>query len=608
MKSLKLFNTVVSKPTKEDGSYVSVENGYVIPSDALWAKDRIISFYKENKLSKEDLNKTFHKSWKKIKKSSRFELLIEQITHYFSTYGTNFTDEIYIPDEVLNIPDVSLPYVVIKTYTKKELTNKALGMLQSGIALDEETIDDILSLLYDELDYKFTGNEGIRNKEAIVKIADVYGVLPKDETEFLRYILYRSIGKTLLIKDVMTIQLVKQSTYNPAPAFKKFGLKRLAKIFNRYKPLFLGFKDRCPKTINRISKLSKKYHKPMVVNPLNNLSSYKLTEKDTHWLDNATTYALFRALNICYTRLKGQDTFLYKIRNGKSWTNLNPVKSNLDILRVNGEIISAYLSNRLSFLNGKKVYLPENVDYALPTSEKMYVGNLPMGTKFKGNALAIGIYWENSWGARDLDLSAINIDGKIGWNSDYRNRSSSLMYSGDITSAPNGAVEYLYANRGLENNTLVMNNVYSGNYNSGFKIIVGQGDNINKDYMMNPEKLFVDIKTESVEKESILGIILPDDDKGNQTYVLLNLGAGSSRVSRNDTSKTKTNASTKALYQEWTNKLMFKDMLSIIGSKIVDNTEDADFDFSLNKLEKDSFTDFFTEKVEEETDEIIEKV
>ena len=95
--------------------------------------------------------------------------------------------------------------------------------------------------------------------------------------------------------------------------------------------------------------------------------------------------------------------------------------------------------------------------------------------------MAVGIYWEDAWGARDLDLSGLNIAGKIGWNSDYNQGDGNLMYSGDITSAPNGAVEYLYANKGLKNPTLVQNNVYSGNNNCEYKIIVGKGDKINRD-------------------------------------------------------------------------------------------------------------------------------
>jgi len=182
MKTLKLFNAVVSKNSNKE-AYVS-EEGLAIVPNALWAKDRILNYYRKNTLSALDLNKTFHKSWKKIADSTRFELLIEQIKHYVSTYGSNFQDEIYIPDEILEIPDVKLKYKLIQAYTVEELTKKCLDLLKSGIALKEETVDDLITVLVDELGYTFTGEEDIRNKEAIVKLADLYGVYPKNTVEF----------------------------------------------------------------------------------------------------------------------------------------------------------------------------------------------------------------------------------------------------------------------------------------------------------------------------------------------------------------------------------------------------------------------------------------
>ena len=72
MKTLKLFNAILSKnPTTGciTSPFIS-EEGFIIEQSALWAKDRIIEFYKKEKLSGNDLNKTFHKSWQKIKYSS----------------------------------------------------------------------------------------------------------------------------------------------------------------------------------------------------------------------------------------------------------------------------------------------------------------------------------------------------------------------------------------------------------------------------------------------------------------------------------------------------------------------------------------------------------
>lgn len=581
MKTLKLFNAVLIKDSKEK-PFIS-DLGIIIEPNALWAKDLIIDYYKKEKLNGNDLNKTFHKSWKKIKESTRYELYLEQIKHYISTYGSNFEDEIYIPDEILNIPDLKLTYKVIKAYNKEQMKEKCLSLLKSGIALKDETIDDLLSILND-LNYKFTGKENIKNKESIIKIADIYHIYPEEPVEFLRYVIFKTTKTTLLIKNVELINLIKESDYNPEKVFENFGLKKLAEIFNRFKPLFLAYKNKCSKTINKISKLSKKYHKPLISNPLNNVTNTLLSDKDLHWLDNATIFALFKSLSATYSRMKGQDTFLYRIRNGKSWVKKDLVKS---VNKKNYNFILKYLKNRID-LSGKKIFIPKNIKYALPTSEKMFVGNIPTGTKFYGTKLAVGVYWENSWGAYDLDISGLNIGGKIGWNSNYNQNNGTLMYSGDITNAPNGAVEYLYANNGLNEPTLVMNNVFAGKDNSGYKIIIGKGDRVTKKYMMNPNNLFAEIKTNADQKNTILGIFIPMKTK--QCFVLLNFGAGQSNVSGNSVIST---MATTALYQQWNKPLSLNKILKELGAELSKKNDNVDFDLSINKLEKDSFINLF---------------
>ena len=625
MKTLKLFNAVIAKELETNNAPYISKKGFIIEKNALWAKDKIEGFYAQERLSGNDFNKTFHKSWDKIKSSSRFELYVEQIQHYISTYGSNFNSEIYIPSEILNVPDLKLVYKVVKAYTVEEMTEKCLSLLQSGIALKEETIDDILSILVEELNYNFTGKDQIKNKEAIVRIADLYQVYPDNVVEFFRYIIYRTTNTTLLIKNDELIEAIKNSNYNPAMAFNRFGLERLAEIFNRFKPLFLAFKNRAAKTINKISKLSKKYHKPLVSNPLNEVTHSLLTEKDIHWLNNATPFTLFKALSVCYIRKNGQNTFMYRVRNGKSWVKsgtpthltdkdygalLTSLKYKFGFTKKQKEVapisevysgdttyvssknydfLLSYLKSRFN-LSDKKIYVPKDVSYALPTSEKMYVGNIPTGTKFYGEKLAIGVYWENKWGAHDLDLSGINIGGKVGWNTSFKQGGGDLMYSGDITDAPNGAVEYLYVNKGLNTPTLVNNNVFSGRQDCIYKIIVGKGDNVTHDYMMNPNQVFADIKCNSVQKQTILGMILPEENK--QSFILLNFGAGHTRVAGNSEIS---DLATKALYQQWNNPLTFEIIVDLLGGKLVADREEATYDFSLDVLEKDSFIKIFNE-------------
>lgn len=582
MKTLKLFNAVLAKKT--DAQTFISEDDFIIEPNAVWAKKEIISYYKTEKLNGNDLNKTFHKSWQKIKDSTRFQLLVEQINHYISTYGSDFQNEIYIPNEILNVPDLKLTFKVIKGYSKEEMQEKCLSLLKSGIALKEETVDDILHILHHELEYDFTGKENIRNKEAIIKIADRYDIYPENPVEFFRYVIYKTTRTTLLIKSDDLIDDITKSKFNPTYLFEKFGLEKLAEIFNRFKPLFLAFKNKAPKTINKISKLSKVYHQPLISNPLNNATNILLEKSDLHWLENATPFALFKALSACYSRIYGQTTFVYRIRNGKSWTKKTKSTS---VNELNYYFILNYLKSKYN-LSEKKMYFPKDIEFSLPTSEKMFVGNIPTGTRFYGERLAIGIYWEDIWGANDLDLSGLNIAGKIGWNAAYNQDDGQLMYSGDMTSAPNGAVEYLYANKYLNTPTLVMNSVFSGDANCGYKIVIGKGDDISYDYMMNPNNLFAEAKCNSVQKQTILGMLLPKN--GKQCFVLLNFGAGNSHIS--GTSEVSTMA-TNALYQQWYEPISFNHLIKELGATITSEKEESDFDFSLETLEKDSFTKVF---------------
>jgi len=410
----------------------------------------------------------------------------------------------------------------------------------------------------------------------------MYGVMPENTMEFFRYIIYRATGQSLLIKSPEVLEAVKSGNFNPGPLFDKHGLERLAEVFNRFKPLFLAFKSRCPKTINRIAKLSKRHHVPMVDNPLNHVTSVPLT--DHYCLDRATPFALFRAMSACYSRINGQTSFVHRIRNGKSWVREGKA---CRIVRDNYDILVEYAQERFD-LSGQTVFLPADVKYGLPTSEKMFVGNLPTGSRFYGKKLAVGVYWKNDWGARDLDLSGLSVGRKVGWNAAYNHGGGDLMYSGDITNAPNGAVEYLYAGKGLREATLVLNNVYSGDDTCKYKIIVGRGDKVSRAYMMNPNNLFAEAACQSVERQTVLGIFLPTKDR--QCFVLLNFGAGHTRVSGGSQL---TVIATRALLQQWSKPLSFSKLLRLLGAVVVEDKACAQHDFSLDALGRGSFMRLF---------------
>jgi hypothetical protein len=584
MKSLKLFNAVLKKKSS-DKPVVDFNLGLVIEPNATWKEHEIKDYYSLQKLSGNDLNKSFYKNWKTVLESTREEILIDQILHYISTYGTDFEGDIYIPDGVIKLPkNKKLVFKTIKAYTKKQLREKALGMLCSGIALKEETIDDLIDLL-DEFGHKFSSKDNIKNKEAIVKIATKFGIFPNNSVEMLRYVIYLATNQSMIIKSDDVIKSIKESNYNPEKDLEEFGLIKMSKIFNRFKPLFLAFKSKCPSTINRLSKLSKIYHEPMIENPLNKVTTSYLKGCDMKWLRGVSPFVLFKALSACRNRVLGADSFVYRIRNGKSWSVVEEKKPNIDLCNHNVEFIIEYLKNKYSFI-GKTFFIPDNVEYALPTSEKMFVGNIPTGTKFYNDGpMAVGIYWENSWGARDLDLSSISINGKVGWNSDFVQGEGSLIYSGDMTNAPDGAVEYMRGDTTLNSPALIMNNVYRGNSNCEYKIVVGVGSGINKEFMMNPNKLMIEEKCQSMQKQTVIGMMVPE--KRGTCFVILNFGAGNCNVSwRNSRS----DIVREALYQQWSMPYTFNDLILLLDGEITTNKEKCDYDLSLDKLEKDTFT------------------
>lgn len=586
---LSLFNVVEAKQTKHSEPLVDVKNGVIVMPNAVWAHPQIKSFFNSQRLNGNDLNKTFHKSWEKILSSTREELFFEQILHYLSTYGSNFEGEVYIPLEELDIPIKSIKFLVVRGESKDQINQRCVDILESGMALKSETIDQVLMVL-DNNGYVFKSVDTIRNKEAKIKVIDHSGVLPSDPVEVLRYAVYRATGDTLLIKNEETFEAIKTSPYNPTQLFAKCGEKRMAEIFNRFKPVFLSFKRRAPKSINKIGKLSKVYHKPMVENPLNVVTSVKLTKADEKSLANATIYALFKAMNACHTRANESQThFVYRIRNGKSWVVCDEEVANKSICQKNLDFLTKYVRKNRAVCDQRSVFIPDNIRYALPTSEKLFVGNVPTGTKITHDILCAGVYWENEWGARDLDLSGMDVAGdKVGWNARY-NKKGELTYSGDMTNAKNGAVEYLRAEGDLTGPYLITNNVFNGETDCGYKIVVGSGDGVNKNYMMNPNKVDLDIRTQSVQRQMVLGLMMPEaDDK--VSFVVLNFGAGSAQVSGDSEVN---QYARMALVEQWKNPLTLNDMLTIMGIRTVPNREDADFDLSIDALNKDTFTKLF---------------
>ena len=122
--------------------------------------------------------------------------------------------------------------------------------------------------------------------------------------------------------------------------------------------------------------------------------------------------------------------------------------------------------------------LDKNVDYGLPTSRKQTIGVLPFGTVVNlsdtSDEISSGVYWENEWGATDLDLSAIDINGqRVGWGQASGYNNTTILYSGDLTNARNGAMEFLTSSKSHSKTYGLFVNIFSGNDKADCELVIG---------------------------------------------------------------------------------------------------------------------------------------
>ena len=580
------------------------------------------------------INQTFHKSLKKVVSSSLEKLIIEQIVHYFTTYGyesLEITDgDVYIPSEMLDVPDLNDGYkfVSIRKISSEELKKKLWNLCESGIALSRDTLENMEELSsYMDIDKK--NLEKIRNKEFKARMYDKLSIVPEDPVEFLRYLLYILTGSSLLIKDYDTMNSLVSCDKVKANIlinrYKKiYGLERLSEIFNRFKPLFLSLKtnlsdlgqfylsddeneskydEDCKEVnslINKISHLSKKYHKPFIKNDLdmfyewvmvnNNKKDFKAILKKK--IEKAGVFRAIRLINY----INSDSSRVYKIRNGKVWVCKKEKEKSIskEVLSIlEGYVVDILKKN----VNSKKIYLDKSVSLAVPQSEKQFVGNIPFGSSvcFDKDNLVVGIHWFNTKDRVDLDLKIISNDYSIGWNTNYK-KEDKLIFSGDVTSAPlpDGASEYIYIDKDVDDTifSLKINNYTRYVEGSEYEFIIAKAsrDDICKNYIVNSNNVILKIPGNKLQKgmsEHSLGSIIVGD---NIKFVFTDLCTADRSVSFN--------SDVENILREYTiydseNRCLLTDYLLKAGAIITDDVEEADIDLSINNLNKDSIINLF---------------
>jgi len=249
---------------------------------------------------------------------------------------------------------------------------------------------------------------------------------PSEPIEFLRHLISKLTDESLLIKNDALIEKIQNSNGKFLDVLLQDAPNNLASIFFRFKPLFLAMKtiSNNKTFFNQLRKKANKLHLPMPEDYFNSVTSrIKKGNLDLNdferKLEHTNVFRKIRLANALKYRIHPKESIVYRVRNGRGWAtsfdwsnNLKKItKQALDI--VIGSIVDDIYAN----VNGKTFYIPPNIHYTLPATEKQFTGNLPTGSYITvSEDLIVGIHWMNTSRRIDLDLSVIGESGKIGWD------------------------------------------------------------------------------------------------------------------------------------------------------------------------------------------------
>lgn len=595
-------------------------------------------------------NQTFHKDFEIVRNAPMEDLIMQQIMHYMTTYGfeeLNIYDSetVYIPNEKLDIPELDITQISlipIHAIASEMLTTKLMVLLTSGIALSEQSIKDIMALS----DYiNKDCIDDIKNREIKTALYKKYNITPRNPEEFLRYLLFSVTDNTLKIQNVKTYYDIKKSNKKVALQMLQSylektpnGLQKLSSIFLRNKNLFLAFKIKDTEIhskddeyiqkemnaiINKLRKQADKNHKPLKKNILDCLTDVNaeidLNELEVA-LDNITVFREIRILNGVLYRLQGNDNIVYKIRNGKSFVKTLPTKEAkyLEKLINISKAVRTHLVNRVAKqVKGKTIYIPQNITYAAPTSEKQFSGNIPNGSyleTMRNNALVYGVHWNNILKAHevsgfygevlktkteeervDLDLKQMNKSEVFGWDASYRSSTSDILFSGDVTDAPvskGGATELFYIGSNYGNGAfLITLNMFTNNTQDvPFEFVIAdasQNSHIRQNYVLDPNDILekIEMVVKKDERQKVVGFITIGD-KIKFYFNDFSAGASNCTSRQNDI----TMGAFDYLQSYSKTQLKLNDLLKEAGALVVDTPEISTIEYLEGRIPTPSAT------------------
>lgn len=584
------------------------------------------------------MNRGLHRSFREVAETSEEKLFIQQMFHYVSVFLQNgdMTDSsavddglVYVPASELSLPEDAEPVkvLVIGSITEEEVFSRIMDMLASGAALSEDTLSDIMTVLHVRHLEEKVDIGSVKNKEARVRLYSALGRVPGKAEEFLRFLVWKATGTSLLIRSRDLILAIKYSRLDAEPYFHAFleqagedeGIEELSRVFLRHKnkAVFLAFKGKSEyvnHVLNRVRKLADKNKVAAKVGVLDRITSDpSLTADDVRKaLKGVTTFKKVSVANSLLFHASNPKAAVYFVRNGKSFTKEigEPFIMDSRKLSILNAVVDSVAEDVRPAVEGKKVFLPDDVDYAAPTSEKRFIGGVPFNTSFSlGKEVVIGVHWVNVDGERtDLDLHYNSAKYQYGWDTQFEHdeyrRDRVFLFSGDMTDAPaelGGATEAFWFGEGIKDDlgSIDLDNYTNWELSDGssavvpYKLVLGPADSgqIDKDYLVNCHKAKLNVQESITGPSDFLGF-LEADEEGNKKFWFAKSRFGNTIVSRYDKNKEAVISATKTSFHSC---LKLHDVLERAGAVFEKGEDEAwDIDLSLDKVTKDTFLSLFS--------------
>ena len=438
-------------------------------------------------------NSTFYQSWNDITSKTRWQLFLDQVRHYASTYGTDFQGEAWIPERTSELP--SFPYKELKVLEPMllpELETEIAKLAYSNIAMSADTLTCIVDII-EEINVSLD-IELIKNRELKLRMIPMDYKF-KNGQECLLWILWKWFNISMLVKNKETFDSIRPES-NMLPVLNK-NKEVLASVFYRNKDVFMQFK-KCKELchiVNVIRKLATKLHKKKKKSPWLQLEEMSYNEREQLFL-NAPIFKLVQMYNVLTN-----PTGYYVIRNGKAFYKESSERE------ISNELKDHLLRVIISKVpKVESVALPKGIELAMPTSEKNFIGDIPLGSTIdcaEKNTM-IGIYWRNEWGAHDLDLHVQTIMGSsIGWNAEY-GKDEEILFSGDMTDADPEAAEVMWF-KNQPTDSIVSVNEFRGNNKYEYDIFVAQesATDFKKNYMVDPRNIIYKARMNFENKSNV---------------------------------------------------------------------------------------------------------